>query len=156
MPKEQTTNQTVLAKGRWSAKGQPQNLHRPQGDKREGMSEFSGHALFIETFKARAEFFKKGSIIPQRILKGGRKKKHVVKFGSDCWAIPTPLGYLVAVDYTNGGSVVIVSQVTKNLHLFGSPYGGSTHWYGNHLLTDSEWSARLEAEYCRRFPAFLP
>lgn len=26
MPKEQTTNQTVLAKGRWSAKGQPQNI----------------------------------------------------------------------------------------------------------------------------------
>ena len=26
MPKEQATNQIVLAKGRWSAKGQPQNI----------------------------------------------------------------------------------------------------------------------------------
>ncbi len=112
--------------------------------------------MFIEKFKARAEFFKKGSIIPQRILKGDRRKKHVVKFGSDCWAIPTPLGYLVAVDCTNGGSVVRVSKVPKNLHLVGSPYGGSTFWHGNHLLTDKEWSEQLEAQYRRRFSVFLP
>ena len=125
--------------------------YRPDGLSEKGMSQISSQAMFIDKFKARAEFFKKGSIIPQRILKGERKKKHVVKFGSDCWAMPTPHGYLVAVDCMNGDSVVRISRMPPKLDLVGSPYGGTTNWFGNHQLTDAEWSDILEKKYKRMF-----
>lgn len=51
----------------------------------------------LEEFKARAEFFQMGRIIPQRIVCGPRKYKHNVVFGSDTWAMYTPRGYVMVL-----------------------------------------------------------
>lgn len=109
----------------------------------------SNEQLFLDWFKERSEFFKAGSIIPQRILKGKRKWKHLFKFGSDSWALPTPNGYLVAVDTWKGLGAVHV-KFMKNcvkLDLNGSPYGGVTNWVGNHAGNDEVWSKILEERY---------
>lgn len=111
----------------------------------------------IDQFKAAAKFFPKGRIIPQRILKGPRKSKHLFRFGGDAWAIPSPTGYVVAVDSEGGGSAVRIEQprarltyparhcTNMNAHaktytLQGSPYvkNGSTRLIGNQL-GDQAW-----------------
>lgn len=88
----------------------------------------------LSELKARNEFYKKGSIIPQRVLKTERKKKHHVMFGSDTWIVPTKSGYLCICDTGEHGSAVSISCL-KNAHLQGSPYGGSTQWVGNTYQT---------------------
>ncbi len=94
----------------------------------------------MDEFKARAQFFPGGRIIPQRILKGPRWIKRRITFGTDCWAIPTPKGYLVASDSSTGnGAAVTLNNgdgfLSRNgdAWLTGSPYtpGGNTHWIGN-------------------------
>lgn len=82
----------------------------------------------IEQFKEAAEFFPAGRIVPQRILKGPRRYKHKVKFGSDSWALPTPRGYLVAQDagrcalYIGMGNRFQIYGKSYKLTLDGSPY----------------------------------
>lgn len=90
--------------------------------------------LSLSELKARNEFYKKGSIIPQRVLKTERKKKHHVLFGSDTWIVPTKSGYLCICDTGKHGSAVSISGL-KNASLQGSPYGGCTHWLGNTYQT---------------------
>lgn len=51
----------------------------------------------LDEFKARAEFFQMGKIIPQRIVCGPRKYKHNIVFGSDTWAMYTPKGYVMVL-----------------------------------------------------------
>lgn len=103
--------------------------------------------LFLDWFKGRAEFFKAGSIVPQRILKGKRKWKHLLKFSSDCWALPTPAGYIVAVDVLRGRAAVRFDSVTGiSINFSGSPYGGVTQFIGNEY-GDEKWSQSLERQY---------
>lgn len=94
----------------------------------------------ISELKARNEFYKKGSIIPQRVLKTERKKKHHVTFGSDTWLVPTRSGYLCICDTGKHGSAINITGL-KNAHLQGSPYGGSTQWVGNTYQTDEQHNA---------------
>ena len=92
----------------------------------------------LSELKARNEFYKKGSIIPQRVLKAERKKKHHVKFGSDTWVVPTKSGYLCICDTGKDGSALKFSHKLKNATMVGSPYGGTTRWIGNTNGTDSQ------------------
>ncbi len=121
--------------------------------------------LIISDLKARAEFFKKGSIIPQRIFKGRRKTKHFVVFGSDSLVIPSYHGYVVLVDSRNSDCAIRIRGPRrdsdcvvrseglrsysnhKQLILRGSPYfhGGITKWMGNSCITDDEWVAMIES-----------
>lgn len=52
----------------------------------------------IEDFMNRSEFFPKGKIIPQRILKGPRKLKHLIKFSYDSHVLRTESGYIILID----------------------------------------------------------
>ncbi|HEC1649068.1 TPA: hypothetical protein R1156_000976 [Yersinia enterocolitica] len=122
--------------------------------------------LTISELKSRGEFFKKGSIIPQRIFKGRRKTKHFVVFGSDSWVIPAPHGHVILVDSRNSDCAIRIRGPRKDsdcvvrieglrsysnhkqLILRGSPYfhGGITKWMGNSCITDDEWAAAIERE----------
>lgn len=105
----------------------------------------------LDQFKAAAQFFPAGRIIPQRILKGPRKVKHWVRFGSDSWALPTPKGYLIAFDTTSRPPVPKINRSPfTNVTFTGSPYGGTTYWLSNsiragHVKTDAEWVADINA-----------
>lgn len=98
----------------------------------------------FEKLKRRAEFFKKGTIIPQRILRGPRKQKHGVTFGSDSYAVPTGVGYLVITLCGRMGSAVNMRNV-RNAAFFGSPYTprGGTRWFGNAHLSGEEFAAEV-------------
>lgn len=52
----------------------------------------------MEDFMNRSEFFPKGKIIPQRILKGPRKLKHLIKFSYDSHVLRTESGYIILID----------------------------------------------------------
>ena len=87
----------------------------------------------ISDFKAAAEFFPAGRIIPQRIIKSQRKHKSVIVFGSNSWALPTEKGYIVASDTNNRGCCIRILSGIRNAKLIGSPYTkkGETHWIGS-------------------------
>ncbi len=92
----------------------------------------------LSELKARNEFYKKGSIIPQRVLKSERKKKHHITFGSDTWLVPTKSGYLCICDTGEHGSAVKFSYKLRNAQMVGSPYSGATHWVGNTNRTNDQ------------------
>ena len=96
----------------------------------------------IEDIKSRGEFFKKGKIIPSRILKcSKRKKQHCVKTNSNHWAIPTVSGYLVFVENNDGDfeSIAIISHV-NNCEFKCSPYNlGGTYWQGNNNTSEKDF-----------------
>ena len=105
----------------------------------------------LSELKSRNEFYKKGSIVPQRVLKTERKKKHYVLFGSDTWIVPTKSGYLCICDTGEDGSALKFSHKLKNATMVGSPYGGSTRLVGNtrqtveqHETTVLEVLAKME------------
>lgn len=100
----------------------------------------------FEKLKRRAEFFKKGTIIPQRILRGPRKQKHGVTFGSDSYAVPTGVGYLVITLCGRMGSAVNIRN-TRNATFSGSPYTprGCTFWLGNAGASDDKFAADVIA-----------
>lgn len=105
----------------------------------------------IDDFKRAAEFFPAGRIIPQRILKGPRKLKQYFKFAVDCWAIPTPRGYVIAADSRKAGCAIrycapadhwtLNGKLKREINMFGSPYfkNGATNWTGNCGRTDEQW-----------------
>ena len=95
----------------------------------------------LSELKARNEFYKKGSIVPQRVLKTERKKKHYVLFGCDTWIVPTKSGYLCICDTGKDGSALKFSYKLKNAHLVGSPYGGTTQWVGNTSRNNDQYEA---------------
>lgn len=93
----------------------------------------------IEDIRRRGEFFKRGQIIPQRILKcNKRRHAHRKVFGSDSYAIPVNGGYLVACFHSDdNSSAVKILYGTENCNFRGSPYGiGDTYWVGNYQLSD--------------------
>lgn len=87
----------------------------------------------------QGEAFRKGQIIPQRILKGPRKLKHQVIFGCDCWAFCTPKGYIVFNKMGENESAARITNI-KNQELLGSPYtpGGTTCFLGAFGMSDDE------------------
>ena len=94
----------------------------------------------INHFKRSAEFFPAGKIIPQRILKGPRRFKHNVTFGSNSWALRTSDGYVIASDTRESGLFIRIRWV-KDANFLGSPYtsNGGTYWIGNSVGGDDEW-----------------
>lgn len=54
----------------------------------------------LQQFKDRCEFFKAGSIVPQRVLKGPRKVKHRVKFLHNTWRFNAGNKYVVFIQNT--------------------------------------------------------
>lgn len=71
----------------------------------------------LDEFKAVAEFFPKGRIIPQRIMKERRKVKHLIVFGSGAFALPTPRGYVIYSLAEEEGGAAITIKPTQGLHL---------------------------------------
>lgn len=101
----------------------------------------------IDQFKSRAEFFPKGRIIPQRIFKAPRKLKHLLVFGGDAWALPTPNGYVITIDSEGGGCAILVKQPKGSIRaklpsytVQGSPYTslGITTLIGNNLGDEAQ------------------
>lgn len=91
----------------------------------------------LDKIKARAQFFKRGHIIPRRILGASKRKlQHLVKFGSDAWVIPTKTGYLCICELQEGDSAIQILRSPKvAVEFTASPYhknGTGTHWIGNH------------------------
>lgn len=69
----------------------------------------------LDQFKAAAEFFPCGRIVPQRILKGPRRIKHKVKFGADCWLFQNPLGVVIFAETSSpnsNGAIIRTSLAT--------------------------------------------
>ena len=106
----------------------------------------------LEEFKKQAEFFPAGKIIPQRILKGPRRIKHLCNFSYDSYAVRTNGGYIVlcvndgpskasklnrstaaGLNYPIGGRLFGKNRVVV---FYGSPYtpGGVTHWLFEHKI----------------------
>lgn len=73
-----------------------------------------------EYFKVNGELFKKGSIIPARIIKGTRKNQCKLKFAADVYCLPTKYGHVV-VSFDNSPVIVSIRGV-KNATFNGSPY----------------------------------
>ena len=102
--------------------------------------------IWLRELKSRVEFYPAGRIVPQRVLKGPRKQKHRVVFGSDSWLVPTVGGYVVLVDCGVNGAALRLHRNLHNVCLEGSPYSnGATHWVGNAELSEQEY-----AEYIMR------
>ena len=96
----------------------------------------------IEDMQRRGEFFRRGQIIPQRILKcSKRRHAHRKVFGSDSYVIAVNGSYLVACFHSddNSSAIKILSGI-KNCNLHSSPYGISrTCWIGNYQTSDSDF-----------------
>ena len=87
----------------------------------------------------KAEFFKAGSIIPQRVLRSDKRKlKHKIVFGSDSYVFPYKNGYIVACMTNNDGCIIKIKDGVKNIKLTGSPYHikGCTFFVGNDCGND--------------------
>jgi len=96
----------------------------------------------IEDIQRRGEFFKRGQIIPQRILKcNKRRHAHRKVFGSNSYAIPVNGGYLVACFHSDDNSSAIrILLGMKSCLVLGSPYGmRGTWWVGNYQLSDDDF-----------------
>lgn len=111
--------------------------------------DISAEIKYLEDLKVRVEFYSKGAIVPQRVLKSERRKKHLVTFGSDSWLVPTRSGYLVLVDCGGTGSALTLRGNLSNAHLCGSPYSGNTHWLGNCRMSESEYASKVARELAR-------
>lgn len=99
--------------------------------------------IWLRELKSRVEFYPAGRIVPQRVLKGPRKQKHRVVFGSNSWLVPTVGGYVVLVDCGADGAALRFHSNLRNAYLQGSSYSvGGTHWIGN-----TGYSAQEYAEY---------
>lgn len=89
----------------------------------------------VGDFKSKSEFFKKGSILPSRILKCSKARaSHACKAGSNQYAIPTPSGYFVFVESKDGDfDCALRFTSIKNARFKGSPYqtNGDSLWGGN-------------------------
>lgn len=126
------------------------------------MSTSIGRPMFesIEQFKAAAEFFPKGRIIPQRILKGPRRIKHLWTFGSDSWALPTDAGYVVVAESSRGGCLIRVMDSLMRVGdcaMQGSPYtSGITRFIGDEGSEGSQLKLVNEAVAAARAGRELP
>lgn len=88
----------------------------------------------LNDFKAAAEFFPCGRIVPQRVLKGPKKYKHKVTFGADCWMIPSRKGHVFFVDTagTENGCFIRIN-IKQKAELIWHPYTKdvNTYWTMN-------------------------
>lgn len=88
----------------------------------------------LDEIKNRAQFFKKGSIIPRRILAcSKRRQQHLFRFGSDSWVIPTKTGYLVICNTDQEGASAINIKRYRNVGdmTFGHKLGRKVLFQGN-------------------------
>ena len=79
----------------------------------------------LDQLKQRAEFFPRGKVIPNRVLKCPvRKMRHNVTFGADPWVIPCPTGYVCFSHYEPGNSCIHIDGDwgAATREFFGSPY----------------------------------
>lgn len=91
----------------------------------------------LQQLKDTAKFFKRGSIVPRKVLAcSPRKRQHQVCFGSDSWVLPGENGYVVFFHDVPGGSAIFLHGKGP-LHIQGSPYhpSGITNWIGDFKLS---------------------
>lgn len=68
----------------------------------------------INDLKKHGECFRKGQIIPRRILAcDERKEQYLWRFGANCVAIPTPTGYVVHVEHADDDFECAIRVVSK-------------------------------------------
>lgn len=93
----------------------------------------------LAEFKERAQFFKRGSIIPTRVLRCSKRKlQHLVKFGRDSWVLPTKTGYVIVCDAQHDAEQAPIDMRGYHyagwVNLDGSPYHkGDSYWIDNSL-----------------------
>lgn len=102
----------------------------------------------IEQIKAAGRFYKAGSIVPERVLSTRPKhKRHLVKFGSDCWVLGVNRHgcMVVAMECGEINSAVRLPYILHNIRCLGGKYvNGGTYWIGNHGQTDEQWAENIE------------
>lgn len=95
----------------------------------------------IEQAKSQAMFFKKGHIIPTRIIKVAKRKyQHRILFGSDMWVLTGKNGYVCFSNQT-GKTCAIKVNGCELLTAKAAPYfdNGHNYFQGNLGLTDEKW-----------------
>lgn len=97
--------------------------------------------------KMVGERFPPGRIVPQRVLKGPRKQKHLVVFGAECWAFRTRDRVILTADLRNDGAYAIrIKNGVKNATFQGAPYSGELRMISNYGKSDEEWVAAVARE----------
>jgi hypothetical protein len=108
----------------------------------------------IEEIKVKGEFFPKGRIIPKRILSTRpRSKAHLVTFGADSWAFPTPLGYAIFTHIEPDSGDCSVRLRCNNAEINGSPYTvpGATSFYNDGQVTSEKSLETFNDVYMSKF-----
>lgn len=107
----------------------------------------------IEAIKARAKFYKKGSVVPRNIASVSKKKfQHLLKFGTDTWALPGKNGWVCIIFHSEEIPAVGVTATRKmcrhRVTIQGSPNfpgRGSTVFVGNINSTpEQHYAAAIE------------
>jgi len=99
----------------------------------------------LEQLKARAQFFKRGAIIPRKVLAvKQRKLQHRLRFGSDSWVLPGKEGYVVFLHSTPVTSAVIIGSGVLDVQ--GSRYHetGMTYFIGDSGSSPEEHLERIQ------------
>ena len=109
----------------------------------------------IEEIKATAEKFTSGTIVPKRILRGGRKENkmsHMIKWTRDVYRLQGKCGKnVLLVDFTENGPnhFIEISGNHKNLEFKGNPYSkGGNFFIGNH---DGDTQRQIDSINCHVF-----
>ena len=100
----------------------------------------------FDSLLSRARFYKRGAIIPQKVLRGPkRKKQHQLTFGSDSWVLPTKTGYLVVCATGVNTSAIRLGRGFPTGTYIGSPYhpDGDTHWIGDKEISRDQWAKNV-------------
>ena len=100
----------------------------------------------FESLLSRARFYRRGAIIPQKVLRGPkRKKQHQLTFGSDSWVLPTKTGYLVVCATGVNTSAIRLGRGFPTGTYIGSPYhpDGDTHWIGDKEISRDQWAKNV-------------
>lgn len=99
----------------------------------------------FDSLLSRTRFYRQGAIIPQKVLRGPkRKKQHQLTFGSDSWVLPTKTGYLVVCATGVNTSAIRLRGLPAGTYI-GSPYhpGGETHWQGDKGISRDQWAKNV-------------
>ncbi len=105
----------------------------------------------LEELKKSGKFYRKGQIVPNRILrlpKGEKKFRHHFTFGADTWIMGvSKSGYMIVFsDTQESGSILhIFVKSNRRVPLYGfSQMAKGVMWLGNRTCSDEELVVRIE------------
>lgn len=119
----------------------------------------------LDEFKAKAEFFKAGSVVPKRIMRLDTYKRHGrMTFGNDTWAFSSERGYILIIcDQKSSFFICKFSKLKapgyyyknvrfwrlhgkepitrrRSLEVTPAPYNTEKHIYGYNVVTGDQHS----------------